>query len=122
MEALIPNSFRATSTPFSDMMLSPRQAMRAAKLFERVLKESFDYDEKTVGKEFRRRIQTGSEMKRRANIIARWFRVFRGDLGYSLARIEVELGSALRNELDGGKIYTPDTSRACYGAKETSNE
>lgn len=117
MEVLLPNSFQATKTPFSDMMLSRRQMARAAALFERVLRESFDTDEKHMGVEFRRRVQTGAEMKRRAQIMARWFRVFRGDLGYSLARIEAELGRALRSELEGG-IYTPAPAHGSYGVPE----
>lgn len=117
MEVLIPNSFKATKNPFTDMLMSPRQALRAARAFEKVLRESFDHDEKTMGVEFRRRIQTGAEMKRRAEILARWFRVFRGDLGYSLSRIETELGRALRSELEGG-IYTPAPAGRSYGVPE----
>ena len=117
MEILIPNTFRATKTPFSDMVLSRGQLARAAVLFEKTLRESFDDDERLVGKDFRRRIQTDTEMKRRAQIMARWFRVFRGDLGFSLPKIEVELGRALRSELDGG-LYTPTPAQRSYAAPE----
>lgn len=117
MEVLIPNSFKATRSPFSDMLLSPRQALRASRMFESVLRKSFEEDEREMGIEFRRRIQTGSEMRRRAEIMARWFRVFRGDLGYSLAKIEAEIGSALRSELDGG-IYSPAPAGRSYCAPE----
>ncbi|MEN6370225.1 MAG: hypothetical protein ABFD77_11105 [Thermotogota bacterium] len=117
MEVLIPNAHRATSSPFADMMLSERQLLRAFLLFERVLKASFAEDEKTMGEHFRRKVQTGAEMKRRAGIMARWFRVFRGDLGYSLARIEAELGRALRCELNGG-LYTPTSASRSYGVPE----
>jgi len=118
MEVLIPKPIgSATGGPFADLMLQPHQAKRAMAMFERVLRESFDHDEKVMGKAFRERVQTGSEMKRRAEKMARWFRVFRGDLGYSISRIEAEMGRALRCELDGG-IYTPAPARGSYGVPE----
>jgi hypothetical protein len=117
MEVLIPNGHKATSSPFAEMCISPRQALRAARLFEKTLRESFEADEKLMGQHFRSKIQTGAEMKRRAEILARWFRVFRGDLGYSLARVEVELGRALRCELDGG-LYTPTSASRSFGVPQ----
>lgn len=113
MEVLIKNR----CSPFAEMVISPAQAIRAAKLFERTLRESFERDEKMIGKAFRLKIQTQAEMKRRAEIMARWFRVFRGDLGYSMARVEAELGNALRSELDGG-LYTPPSTQRMFGVPE----
>ncbi len=117
MEVLIPNSFKATSSPFSDMLLNPQQALRAAQMFKNILVKSFAHEEATMGKAFRQRIQTGAEMKHRADILARWFRVLRGDLGYSMAKIENELGNALRSELDG-ELYTPASAHGSYGVTE----
>lgn len=117
MEVLIQNGHRATSSPFAEMVISPSQALRAARLFERTLRESFEYDEKEMGQHFRSTVQTGAEMKRRAEIMARWFRVFRGDLGYSLARVEAELGNALRCELNGG-LYTPSPAHRSFGVPQ----
>jgi len=118
MEVLIPKSLGGSKAgPFAELMLSEKQMARAFLMFQRVLKNSFDEDERQMGKAFRERVQTGAELKRRADMMARWFRVFRGDLGYSLAKIEAELGRALRCELDGG-IYTPTQGRATYGVPE----
>jgi len=118
MEVLIQKPLgSSTGGPFAQLLLEPHQAVRAARMFERVLRESFEYDEKTMGKPFRERVQNGTEMKRRAQKMARWFRVFRADLGYSISRIEAELAQALRCELDGG-IYTPAPSRGSYGVPE----
>lgn len=118
MEVLIHTSFQTTTkTPFAGMVTSPKQALRASLLFERVLRQSFEYDEKVMGQHFRAKVQTGAEMKRRAEIMARWFRVFRGELGYSMARVEAELGSALRSELDGG-LYTPGPKERSFGVPQ----
>lgn len=117
MEVLIPSYQRSGSRPFAGLVINSQQAQRAQQLFVRCLKDSFDVDEKRMGKFFRTRVQTQAEMKRRAQIMARWFRVFRGDLGYSLARCEAELGRALRCELDG-ELYTPPPAKGSFGVPE----
>ena len=117
MEVLIPNCHKAGSQPFAELLLSPKQTMRARQLFMRCLKDSFDEDERRDGKPFRDRVQTRSEMKRRALLMAGWFRIFRGDLGYSLARCEAELGKALRSDIDG-ELYTPPTTERSFGVPE----
>jgi len=86
-------------------------------MFERELRKSFATDEHRMGKAFRERVQTQAELKRRSQIMARWFRVFRGDLGYSLARCEAEMGRALRSELDG-ELYTPPAAIGSFGVPE----
>lgn len=117
MEVLIPSYHKAGSRPFGDLLVSPQHAARAGKLFITCLKKSFDEDERRYGKPFRKRTQTQAEQKRRALIMARWFRIFRGDLGFSLARIEVELSNALRKELDG-ELYTPPSADRSFGVPE----
>jgi len=86
-------------------------------MFERELRKSFNTDEKRMGRAFRERVQTQAELKRRCEIMARWFRVFRGDLGYSIARCESEMARALRSELDG-ELYTPPSSVGAFGVPE----
>lgn len=117
MEVLNTNPSRPRKHPFAGMLINPRQVVRTKMLFERVLQESFEYDEREMGAHFRAKVQTGDEMRRRADIMARWFRVFRGDLGYSLARIEAELGRALRCELNGG-LFTPGPANRSYGVPQ----
>lgn len=118
MEVLIPHNFGAgVKTPFGDLLTDSRQMLRVGLMFEKELKRSFDEDERRQGKAFRERVQTQAELKRRCDIMARWFRVFRGDLGFSIARCEAEIGRALRSELDG-EIYTPPASVGTFGVPE----
>jgi len=70
-----------------------------------------------MGRAFRERVQTQAELKRRSEIMARWFRVFRGDLGYSISQCEMEIGKALRSELDG-TLFTPVAALRSYGVPE----
>ena len=118
MDVIIPHSFRLGSqTPFADLVGDARSMHRVGKMFELELRKSFDVDEKRMGKAFRERVQTQSEIRRRGEILARWFQIFRGELGYSLSRCEDELGKALRSDLDG-ELYMPPESTGTYGVPE----
>lgn len=57
---------------------------------------------------------TRAEVKRRTEICLKWFRVMRGDLGYSTERALDFLSLALRTELDGGK-WEPPAATAAWG-------
>ena len=118
MEVLIPSGFKTgTKLPFGDLIRDPGKMLRVGRMFESSLAKSFQEDERRMGKAFRERVQTQAEMDRRADIMARWFKVFRGDLGYSIARCEAEIYKALRSELDG-ELYTPPAARGSFGVPE----
>lgn len=55
---------------------------------------------------------TRAEVKHRANICYSWFKVMRGDLGFSTERVLDLLSAALRSELDGCKWTPPPVNRA----------
>jgi len=86
-------------------------------MFVKCLKGSYEEDERRYGKAFKQRMMTDTEMRRRSEIMARWFRVLRGDLGYSLARCEAELPGALRAELDG-VLYTPKANVGSFAVPQ----
>jgi hypothetical protein len=66
--------------------------------FEEIIYASFLVDNST---------QTKDEVKRRLNILARWWKVLRYDLKWSQARIKDHLPEALRFELDGKRWEPP---------------
>jgi len=74
------------------------------KLSETV-KESFTLD--AIRNPGRPVVGTQAEVKRRAEICLKWFRVMRADMGYSTERALDFLAAALRTELDGGKWEPP---------------
>jgi len=103
---IVPGAPNADPYPFLSLVDRPEDKRRTLNGFTNILAGSFREDERRQGKEFVRRIHTLAEEKRRAEIIGRWFRVMRAELGYSLSRTLDEIPRALRTELDGGK-YTP---------------
>lgn len=117
MDVHIPQRHQSAKKPFEGLLHNAEACLRAGRMFEKALRRSFEQDERRHGKAFRERVQTATELKRRAEIMARWFRVFRGELGYSLSQCELELGGALRSELDG-TLYTPYTAIGSYGVPE----
>ena len=118
---IIPDNHKASVTPFADLLLNKQQIHRMAVAFQRALAHSFREDEQRYGKGFVERIKTQSEMKQRAEILARWFRRLRGDLGYSISHCETELSRALRAELDQ-TAYSPPAAGKMYGAAEGEND
>jgi hypothetical protein len=62
---------------------------------------------------------TKNDVKRRFDILAKWFKVMRGDLGWSLQRALDTLPRALRAELDGEE-FVPD-NRATWATSTTTH-
>lgn len=58
---------------------------------------------------------TAAEIKRRFDILAGWFGVMKGDLGWSLQRVMDSLPIALQKTL-AGESYTPDVRHAAWSA------
>lgn len=115
---IIPGRFASEDKPFFELANGNRAtAYRVMRLFERTLERSFDEDEDRHGKAFRQKVQTQAELKRRADIMARWFRTMRGELGFSVSQVEAELHRALRSDLDGVG-YEPPRAGRLYGAAE----
>lgn len=104
-----PYSINETATPFLD--LSDTQKTQITLRFIKILKESFLTDERRKGKEYRQRVHTQAEERRRGMILMRWFRTMCGDLGYSTQKALDLLPRALRTELDGGNYEPPPYNR-----------
>ena len=107
------------STPFADL-LDEGQAAQVALKLERLIMESFatDAGREAIAKGTKgKAVVTAAEVKRRFNILADWFKVFRGDMGWSLQRALDELPHALRAKLDG-EIYTPNERRQIWAPPE----
>lgn len=103
----IPTALKATGTPFADLLNTKADFMRCCRGIERALARSFAEDEARGGPDYRARVQTDTETKRRAEICGAWFRRLRGDLGYSIAAALDELPRALRATLDEDGTYQP---------------
>ena len=103
----IPEAHKATGSPFADLLRTPADFMRCCHGIERALAMSFAEDEARGGPDYRARVQTETEQKRRAEICGQWFRRLRGDLGYTIANTLDELPRALRATLDEDSTYQP---------------
>ena len=94
--------------PFADL-IEERAISQVTIAFEQIILNSFGTEAARIYKEtgkVRNPKITMSEIKRRFNILAEWFKVFRGYLGWSINRTLDELPKVLREILDG-KIYVP---------------
>jgi len=109
MEFIIEDSDKSTGTPFLDLMPTEREAVQ--RRLVQILIESFQTDENRMGREFRLRISTQAEEKKRAKILFKWLRIMRGDLGYSMQQSLDIVPHALRTELDGGSYSPPPKNR-----------
>jgi len=110
-QIIVPSRHRADNgSPFADLVGTPQKYKLVAQRFAQILAASFDDDERRQGKDYAKRVCTQQEQKRRAEILGRWFREMRGDLGWSVERTLDHLAVALRTELDGG-TYTPPADR-----------
>lgn len=96
--------------PFAELQRDPDRMRRAVARFERILEASFAFDAQRDGADFAARINTAAERRRRAQILARWFRTLRG-LGHSVERSMDDLSRALRSELDGLDYQPPPKNR-----------
>lgn len=97
--------------PFLSLLNERGNYPLVARKFASTLAASFAEDARRNGAEFVRKIHTQDEEKRRAEILGKWFRRLRGDLGFSLNRTLDELPRALRAELDGGSYTPPEKNR-----------
>jgi hypothetical protein len=109
MEFIFEDSEKSTSTPFID--LNHRQRSMVERQFALLLDQSFQADELRAGVEFRQRVQTEAEVKRRGKMLFKWFRIMRCDLGMSAQQAVDLLPAALRTELDGGAYVPPPKNR-----------
>lgn len=101
---ITPYSSDCSNTPFVDFTLAQRKRVEARIVC--ILQESFITDERRQGKEFRTRVQTGHEIRKRGAIVYKWLRIMRKEHGYSMQQAIDLVPRALRTELDGG-AYTP---------------
>lgn len=107
---VVPKQNRADQRPFADLAEDPDKFHRAMRRFVLILEQSFTVDARLHGADFARRHKTDTEMKRRADIIGRWYRQMR-NLGYGHIQTMDELPKALRAELDGECYTPPERSR-----------
>lgn len=103
----LPYQHQATGTPFGDLAGEPELLMRVQIAMSDAIAKSFRQDAAKHGFEFVRRVNTDSERKRRAQMLAMLYRRMRGDWGWSVLRTIDTLAEALRVELDGGTYERP---------------
>lgn len=103
----LPYQHQATGTPFGDLAGEPELLARVRRAFTRALAKSFDQDAAVCGVDFARRMNTDTERRRRAQLLATLYRRMRGDWGWSVQRTIDTLAEALRVELDGGTYERP---------------
>lgn len=99
------------STPFADLVPADKVGEVTLKFEELILRSFAEEVARTRLTIVRPR--TAAEVKRRFNILADWFKVLRGDIGWSLQRVLDELPMALRKTLDGEQ-YVPDVRRSAW--------
>lgn len=99
--------------PFADLTDDDAQVRQVERAFVRLLERSYADDAARYGTAFAQRMRTGAEIKRRANILGKWFRYLRGDCNYSITRALDESSRALRAELEG-RPYSPPERRRCW--------
>lgn len=99
--------------PFAELVTTD-QAASVTAAFEKILLASFATDaarEAIVVCGVRGKPKmTMAEIKRRFNILTKWFGILRTDLGWSVVRILDILPSALRKELDGEEFVPSNRS------------
>lgn len=100
MEAIIRNKEGA----FADLVRKPEDMQRAALGFIRAIENSFQQDQ---NRSLIVQLKSEREVERRFKICEEWFRVMRGDCGYSVDRAVDFLPHALRCTLDGVSFEPP---------------
>lgn len=108
---ITPGPPMSDKSPFAALCDNPEQYESVAKKFMVILASSFETDRRRSGVESVGRIKTEAEIKRRAELIGKWFRIMRGDSGFTLQRTLDELPRALRAELDGKDYEPPPKNR-----------
>lgn len=106
-----------TRKPFAGLV-EDGQAGLVTRRFEEMILASFSPDiaVHVVDGKPRPRM-TAAEIKRRFDILADWFGVMKGDLGWSLQRVMDSLPIALQKTL-AGESYTPDVRHAAWSAAQ----
>jgi hypothetical protein len=94
------NEVRVDPTPFASTLRHEFTATRLAQIIEKAIADSFKH-ERERGE---RVVVSDTEVRRRSEICLKWFRVMRGDMGYSVDRTFDFIPRALRTELDGGSF------------------
>lgn len=110
-QILVPTHQRSTGTPYADLVRNPAEGKKVLQQFVKILADSFQEDEVQYGEAFRRTIETEAEMKRRADILGKWYRIMRGDLGWGFYKTMDNLPKALRTEMHGGRYEPPAENR-----------
>ena len=75
-------ALKKNEVPFADLIRNPMDGLNLRNAICSALKKSFDEDEKRMGSSFRNHIQTQHEVKRRTEILCKWFRTVRAEMGY----------------------------------------
>lgn len=88
--------------PFGALLSSPEQLTAVAAQVERVILESFGWE---AAHKLVVPVVTQPEIKRRFDIVEKYFRIFRGDLKWSVERALDHIGPALFCELVNGTPY-----------------
>jgi hypothetical protein len=104
---IIPKPFGQEKYPFLELCTDKAQAHRVFTSLCDTIEKSFAYDEKHMGSAFRKKVETHSEWRRRADILGDWFATLRNECGYSTSRALDFLPVALREVLNGGKFEPP---------------
>lgn len=106
--------------PFASL-IDERQVGQVTKAFEDIIMQSFGVDAARRANEGRlvQPALTRQSVKDRFDILAKWFKVMRGDLSWSLQRVLDTLPRALRAELDGEE-FVPD-NRATWATSTTTH-
>ena len=109
---------------WSSLLTNPAEAGQIWRRFCAIVENSYKEDERRVVPGLYLPVErTTAETKRRAQLLIKWFTVFRGDMNYSTQRSLDELPRVLRQELDGtGQRYEPSERAMWAGGEEKANE
>lgn len=91
-------------TSFAQLVRNPNDLKRIFLAINSSIANSFEQDKARSPLVL---IVTDHEVRRRFKICEKWFRVMRGDCGYSIDRTLDFIPLALRNELDGVMFEPP---------------
>jgi hypothetical protein len=111
----MPQEVKVDPAPFASTLKHEFTAARLAQIIEKAIADSFKHE-----RERGERVMVyDREVKRRSEICLKWFRIMRGDMGYSVDRVFDFLPRALRTELDGGTFEPVSASERSAWAPES---